>query len=355
MGVLKRKVVRGKSILRQNINRIIAVDWIAQKLLYQFEKLGPLIELLIDINTDSNELVEDLDKPFQYLIIQGSFDPPTTSHIDIISKAIKCHSKLNPSEPIKVILLLSLSHVDKKMDVLKRSLFGYRVEMLEKLFSSLEIKIPISIGLSNVARYIDLIDATKQISANMKKVSFIMGMDVFKKLLDPSYYQMSLEQVLPLIFRADYYIAGRKDVFSKEDFSSYLKKNLDHNFHKNVHFLSLQKSHRFLSASLIRDKYSKNESIQETYIHSTILKYLEENNIYRLTPKWMATKIAIQTVVNLTLTADRDQIIANEVLKRLLPEIKTDISLQEKLISEYKSGKMVEIRKKWTQITNLIS
>jgi nicotinic acid mononucleotide adenylyltransferase len=328
------------------------VEWTAQELLYRFEETGPLIKLMLDINPDFHQIE---DKTYQYLIIQGSFDPPTSSHIDIISKAIDFHSKLKPSTPIKLILLLSLSHVEKKMDALNRSLFGYRVEMLEKLFSSLKLDIPISIGLSNVARYIDLIDAAQQISANSKKISFIMGMDVFKKLLDPSYYTMSLEQALPLIFRAEYYIAGRKDIFSKEEFSTFLNENLDDQFQKYIHFLTLKKTHRFLSASLIREMVSRKETIPESYIHSTILNYLRENNIYQLTPIWMTKKVAIQSVINLTLKADKDQLTAEKILERLLPEIKSDKTLQQKLITEYKSGKKTEIRKKWTQISNLIS
>ncbi|MFW9906840.1 MAG: hypothetical protein ACFFFH_21225, partial [Candidatus Thorarchaeota archaeon] len=135
----------------------------------------------------------------------------------------------------------------------------------------------------------------------------------------------------------------------------FLNENLDDHFQNKVHFISLDESHRFLSASLIREKFSKKESIPETYIHSTILNYLRENNIYQLTPIWIATKIAIQSVVQLTLTADKDQSTAKNILKRLLPEIKSDIALQRKLISEYKSGKKTEIRKKWTKIINLIS
>lgn len=341
--------------MHPKINRIITIEWIAQKLLYRFNNSGPLIELILDIVPDSLQLNKDTNKLSQYLVIQGSFDPPTSSHIDIISKAIDLHSKLNPSGTIKVLLLLSLSHVDKKMDVLNHSLFGYRIEMLEKLFTSLEFKVPISIGLSNVARYIDLINAAYQISPNMNKISFIMGMDVFKKLLDPIYYSTPIEQVLPNIFRADYYIAGREDVFSKEEFDTFLNTHLDHQFHKNTLFLSLQKSHRFLNASLIREKYSKNEFIEEFYIHSTILKYLKENNIYQLTPKWIATKIAIQSVVDLTLTAGKDQIIASKILNQFLPEIYNNDQLQQKLISEYQSGKNVEIRRKWNQLINLSS
>ncbi|MFX1283840.1 MAG: hypothetical protein ACFFB5_09295 [Promethearchaeota archaeon] len=339
----------------QNIERIVRVEWIAQELLQRFETSGPLIETIIDIFPDNVQIKEETYKPSHYLIIQGSFDPPTLSHIDLISKAIDHRFKLDPSDKFKVILLLSLSHVDKKINVINRSLLGYRVEMLETSFSYLKPKIPISIGLSNVARYIDLIDATQQFSINVKKISFIMGMDVFKKLLDPYYYSKSLDQVLPLIFRADYLIAGREDVFSREEFNIFLNEHLHHQFHKNIHFLSMPKSYRFLNATAIREKYSKKQSIQETYLHSTVKKYLEKNNIYYLTSKRIATKIAIQLVVHLTLTAGKDQLTAIKILEQLLPEIESDTSLQQKLISEYKIGKKGEIRKKWIQISNLIS
>ncbi|MFX1515186.1 MAG: hypothetical protein ACFFC6_02675 [Promethearchaeota archaeon] len=336
------------------IERTITVEWMAQELLHRFQTSGPLIKVILDVIPDLLR-PDEINKPSQYLIIQGSFDPPTTSHIDIILKAIDLHSKLNPSDSIRVLLLLSLSHVDKKVDVLNRSLFGYRIDMLEKLFSSLKLEVPISIGLSNVARYIDLIDAARQISFNINKISFIIGMDVFKKLLDPSYYSNSLEQVLPLIFRADYYIAGRADVFSKKEFDSFLNSQLNDKFYKHIHFLSLKKTHRYLNASLIRDRYSKKESIQDTHLHSTISKYLEKNNIYQLTPNWIATKIAIQLVVHLTLTTEKDQIIAIEILKRLLPEIEGDSQLQQTLISEYQAGKANEISKRWNQLFSLIS
>ncbi|MHA2203938.1 MAG: hypothetical protein ACW991_09635, partial [Candidatus Hodarchaeales archaeon] len=107
--------------------------------------------------------------------------------------------------------------------------------------------------------------------------------------------------------------------------------------------------------TLIRERYSKKQPIQETSVHSTITKYLEKNNIYKLTPEWMATKITIQSVIDLTLTAGKDQKIATEILKRLLPEIKSDIHLQQKIITEYQSEKKMEITKRWNQLISLTS
>lgn len=340
--------------LLQNLERIIRVEWIAQELKQRFEKFGPLIEPVINIIPDDFPIEEEDSNSYNYLIIQGSFDPPTSSHIELLSKAIKLRSDINPSDKNKIILLLSLSHVDKKLNVLNRSLLGYRVEMLEDLFSSLKLKTPITIGLSNVARYIDLIDAAHQSYTNIRSLTFIMGMDVFKKLLDPSYYSKSLEQVFPLIFRADYFIAGREDVFSEEDFVLFLNSQLSSEYHKNIHFLSTPKSYRFLNATSIREKYSKKQPSQEAYTHSAIRKYLENNNIYRLTSKWIATKIAIQSIVQLALEAGKDQIIATEILRQLLPEIISDIQLQQQLITEYRTEKNTQITERWTQLINLL-
>ena len=77
--------------------------------------------------------------------------------------------------------------------------------------------------------------------------------------------------------------------------------------------------------------------------------------MYQATPKWIATKIAIQSVVQLTIAAGKDQIKAIKILERLLPEIEGDIHLQQKLISEYQSEKNTEINKKWNQLISLIS
>lgn len=336
------------------MERLFKVEWTAQELLKRFEKSGPLIEPIINITPYNASDEEFISKPTNYLIIQGSFDPPTTSHIEILSKAISFRLNMDPSEAIKVMFLLSLSHVDKKLNVLNRSLLGNRVEMLKDLLPSLKLKLPIIIGLSNVARYIDLIKAINHSFNDLKDIFFIMGMDVFKKLLDPIYYSKSLEEVLILIFKADYIVAGREEVFTKEEFDSYLINHLPTKYHKKVHFLSLPESYRFLNATSIRERYFRNQPVENKYIHSTIRKYLENNNIYNSTSKWIATKIAIQTVVQLTLEADLDQIIAIKILRNLIHDIQDNASLQKQLIDDYRTEKNTEISKRWEKLLTLI-
>lgn len=339
----------------QKLEKIIKVEWKAQELQYQFEKSGPVIKPLIRVDTNNVRIKEGVQRPSNYLVIQGSFDPPTLSHLELLSKAIDLRSNINPLDSIEIIILLSLSHVDKKLNVLSRSLLGYRVEMLENLFDNFKLTTPITIGLSNVARYIDLIKAVQQSFKNIKTISFIMGMDVFKKVLDPNYYIKPLEEVLPDIFSADYFVAGREEVFSKNDFSQFLNKHLPKIFHQKIHFLSLRRHFRFLNATLIREKFSKKQPVQEVSVHPAILKYLKKNNLYRSSSEWLATKIAIQTVIQITLDAGKKEITAIEILKCLLPEIERDTLLQQRLINEYQTEDNTEIFKRWNQLLKLIS
>lgn len=339
----------------QNLEKIIKIEWKAQELQQRIKKSGPSIEPLITISQDDIHTAKESLKPSNYLFIQGSFDPPTLSHLELISLAINLQSNIDPMDSINVVILLSLSHVDKKFSVLKRSLLGYRVEMLEALFKHLEFKIPITIGLSNVSRYIDLIKATHQTFNNIKKLSFIMGMDVFKKLLDPFYYSQALENVLPIIFKANYHIAGREDVLSKKQFTTFLNDNLPEIYHDKIHFLSLPKEHQFLNSTTIREIYSEKQPVPEMSIHPAIEKYLTKNNLYRSTSKWLATKIAIQLITKLTLEAGKSQKYAIKTFKHFFSEIERDTEIQQKMINEYKTEENVEISKRWQTLKKLIS
>ncbi len=341
--------------LHKKLENVIQVEWKAQELQKQFEKSGPLIKPLIRMFPKDIHLEKGSVPPSNYLIIQGSFDPPTLPHLDLLLKAIDLCLSKNPSEPIKVVILLSLSHVDKKLNVLDRSLLGYRVEMLEVLFNSSKLPYPITIGLSNVARYIDLIKAVQHFFNDIKKISFIMGMDVFKKVLDPIYYIKPLEDVFPKIFEADYFIAGREGVFSEDDFYFFVQDKLPDYLLEKVHFLSLPNQFKLINASQIRDYLSKKQVNEEVNVHPDVLEYLKKHNMYQTTPEWQATKIAIQTVIQLTLEAEKNQIAAIKILNHFLPIIKSDEILQQKLIKEYQLEEKKEIIERWNQLSKLIS
>ncbi|MHA2328795.1 MAG: hypothetical protein ACXACR_09785, partial [Candidatus Hodarchaeales archaeon] len=252
-------------------------------------------------------------------------------------------------------ILLSLSHVEKKFNVLERSLLGNRVILLEKLFSELELPVPVTIGISNVARYIELIQAIRDKITNIETISFIMGIDVFKKVLDQNFYSKPMIDALPMIFKADYFVAGRNETFSKESFFTFLNTNLITKFHEKIHFIPMPLSFRSLSATSIREKFSTNKFPTENSIHPTILKYLTENNLYESSTQMIASKIAIQSIVQLTLDAEEDFKTAKEILRQILAEIATNDLLAKRLLEEYRIDENKEIHKRWKKLLKAIT
>ena len=187
----------------KSFNRIINIEWKAQKLIKEQNKIGPTIESITRIQFDG-KIIQDSDfNSYSLICMQGSFDPPTLSHIELLNKAIQLQQKLNQDKQVYLVILLSLSHVEKQLNAIERSLLGYRIEMLELLFYKLRLNVSVDIAISNVARYIDLKEAIKKRYYNVIP-SFIMGIDVFKKLFDPLYYSQSIESTLPSIFEVKY-------------------------------------------------------------------------------------------------------------------------------------------------------
>jgi nicotinic acid mononucleotide adenylyltransferase len=206
----------------EKYHKYFEIEWKAQILQKKFKNEGPIIEIL----TAPSSYVKNLSKNthtsqgLHYLIIQGSFDPPTVPHLTLISKSVEILSKQHDQDSIRVIVLLSLAHVEKIPNVLRRSLLGERVEMIEYLLEEFDLNVPIMVGLSNVARYIDLNKAAKKSLEKLDSLTFITGMDVFKKIFDSDYYSSSLDKVLPDVFKAKFIVASRNDIIGQEQFNN---------------------------------------------------------------------------------------------------------------------------------------
>ena len=335
-----------------NIKRIFDFEWEAQILQNQLKVKGAQIIPLIQISQVnlSTEKLEIMPNP---LIMQGSFDPPTLSHIKLLMDAIKLHKNAFPSNFVDLFILLSISHVDKSLNVTNHSLLGYRIEMLEALFQDLLLPIRIRIGFSNVARYIDLIEAC-EVSLKVSNPSFIMGMDVFKKVLESSYYSEPLEEILPLIFRAIYYVGGRGNIFSENEFSQFLSHHtfLLKKYMKRIIFVPMSEKFRNQNATQIRKNYANNVLNQKIQTHRAISKYLSNYNIYSQSSENLSLSISIQTLVRLAIKTEVNKQSTYAILNDILTQIKEKKSVQKKIIKEYDKGKNEELYKKWKRLIN---
>ncbi len=336
----------------ENYHDIMRIEWYAQSLQKKYEKDGPLIKLLNGSSTN--------DKPegCNYLIIQGSFDPPTFPHMKLINKSINRSLKKHSLETIRLVILFSLAHVEKKPDVLNHSLIGERVEMIQYLIENKVFQVPVFVGISNAARYIDLVEAVNKCFRNIGSMTFITGMDVFKKVFDPKFYSSSLNTVIPKVFEANFLVAGRNEIILQDDFDSFLNKELKkyHEYLDQVEFIIMPKHLRFSNATQVRRKLSKNQLQNHSILPTSIIEYLKRDNLYLPNSKKLVMRIIIQTSVKLAIEAEMNYSTSVFIFNILIKEILESDSFIPQVKDEYLSDLLEEkhyLNKRWKQLQEL--
>jgi nicotinic acid mononucleotide adenylyltransferase len=328
------------------------IQWYAHSLHKKYEKDGPLIKLLNGLSTN------DESEGYNYLIIQGSFDPPTFPHMKLITNSINRSLKKHSIETIRLVILFSLAHVEKKPDVLNHSLIGERVEMLQYLTENNGFKVPVYIGISNAARYIDLVKAVKKYFRNIGSMTFITGMDVFKKVFDPKFYSRSLNMVIPKIFEANFLVAGRNEIILQDDFETFLNKELKEypEYLDQVEFIIMPKQLRFSNATQVRRKLSKNQLPNHSILPTSVIEYLKKDNLYLPNSKKLVMRIIVQTSVKLAIEAEMTYSPSVFIFNILIKEILDNDSLIQLVIDEYLSdfsSEKLYLNKRWKQLQEL--
>jgi len=265
-----------------DLQKVVGIEWNAQRIVLERPKIGPRIVLVNEIRTN---LLIDSDA---ILVMQGSFDPPTMSHIELIKSAVKKFEELFSNKRLHLLLLLSLSHVEKSLELTSRTILSSRVEMLELVLSKVEFDVPISIGISNVARYLDLIEALKTLK-DFSRIGFILGMDVFRKIFDQKYYVEPLEEVLPKIFSVNYFVAGRENIQTVDQFEKMIREYLDQykRLEERIHYVSLPEAVRPISSSFIRNDFRKGREIEKYYLPKSVQKYIVKHKLYTDDYSWI--------------------------------------------------------------------
>ena len=94
--------------MNERLKSLFKIEWEAQKLLHEIKTTGPQIKSITTINPPHSRRSKE---SINYLIIQGSFDPPTIAHIALLKRAIKLLEKNNPNSTYHIFfLLLQLSY-----------------------------------------------------------------------------------------------------------------------------------------------------------------------------------------------------------------------------------------------------
>ncbi len=280
------------------LENLIYIEWIAHLLLKNKIKTGPKIKILDKSSyTFSDKLLLDSDTNF--LIMQGSFDPPTMAHLELIKKVLDMNDVLKGKKGYHILILLSLAHVEKKLDVTKSCLFGYRFEMLDLLFSKKNMPYNISFGLSNEARYVDLIDAFPK--TLLGSIEFIVGTDVFQKILNQSFYSTPLEDLYEKIFAVNYYVVGRNNLVKPDQFNNWLSSIIANNLMIQNHIRFIKVPHKFqkISSTAIRTKIKNGEVPRNAELSPKVRKYILSNFLYSSNLNWITFQTIIYESINI--------------------------------------------------------
>jgi nicotinic acid mononucleotide adenylyltransferase len=320
-----------------DFERIIEIEWLAQHILHEYPKQGPIIEVIKQGNSFNISLIKD-----QYdhlLVIQGSFDPPLLSHVKLIEGALTIHQSKFPSSSVALVILVSLSHVEKELNILSHSLLGFRVIMIEKLLKELGLTVPWMIGISNVARYIDLTIAIKDFFSEQQIITYVMGTDVFTKLLHQKYYSKPIENILPLIFTTYYLVAGRKAIGTQNDFESFLRDipfTLQQSQEEKLLFFSLPENLRFLNSTEVRRRLSQDPKTLIASIPSPVMNFLQTTHLYSQRSLIMIKQIIIQICVKWAVTKELKQEICVKNVNGIMNELTQDSQLYSLILDQYR-------------------
>ncbi len=314
------------------INHIFEIEWKAQHLLHDYNQQGPLIQLISDeFSTNNTNL----------LVVQGSFDPPLISHEELIHEAIKVFRKSISKRNIVLLLLFSLSHVEKQIDIQKNSLLGYRVLMVKELLSfiSSEEKIPFMLGISNVGRYYELTSGINRKFPNLSSINYIVGTDVFAKIFNPTYYEKQLEEVLTDIFRSNYIVAGRGDNASADDFDLFLNSvNIPSEFLKQIFFINLSPNIRYESSTNVRKQLSIDQNSKIASVPRNVMSFLRDNHLYSKELEILIPEFIVQTTTKLAINNGLSQEKCLKFIHKLIQEVKDKKEFRNRVIEEFHNG-----------------
>lgn len=329
---------------------IIEIEWKAEEIKHQYNDQGPK---LVVIKRFNQKEIHTKSKQ-HFLVIQGSFDPFTQSHQCLIQRSIEKLKEIYPNQRYSLFILFSLAHVEKIRNLEDQTLFGIRIKMLEEFILNETFDLPITIAISNVAKYIDLINAfNKEFKNSIQTIQFCMGTDVFKKIFDQKYYDKPLKSLLSSIFIAKYFVAGRETTYEEKDLLIFLRDNVQDKEHiiNKIYYLEMPEKLRYVSSTENRQNL-RDGDIQSTTLPQQIKDYLSKDNSYQKNLTTLTSEIIIQSLIrySIGLSIPLKEFSANCVL--FINSIINKKDLSNKIIEEYKQQKDITLLERWTQYLN---
>lgn len=159
--------------------------------------------------------------PKRLIILDSSFNPPTTAHLAMVTSALRSYASDASSTPesdgipadARVLLLLSVENADKKP---KPASFAHRLCMMEALashiYSSSLTSVDIGVAKQPYFHEKSAAIASSGAYSSDTQQTFLAGYDTLIRILNPKYYPEGMQTSLdPFFERAKLRVVMRTD------------------------------------------------------------------------------------------------------------------------------------------------
>lgn len=212
-------------------------------------------------------------------VLQGSFDPLTVAHEALIDGAL--------GQGLDAILVLvPTAHFHKGISLEENSSIADRALVLEEYVRGRE---RLDLGLSNVRRFVDLIDPVRRTYGTDVRLSFIFGLDIFEMVLDRKYYD-HYEEAMGRLFKEEVLVAGRSGrTVSDLHLPAWME--------GSVREFSLPQPRGEVSSTLVRT-VRRSGGDCAPYLPDVIRSWIERRGLYRDSARYPMTVRVIETFVD---------------------------------------------------------
>ncbi|MEK6977284.1 MAG: CinA family protein [Candidatus Hydrothermarchaeota archaeon] len=216
-------------------------------------------------------------------VLQGSFDPLTVAHEALIDGALK--EGLD-----RALILVPTAHFHKDVALEENSSIADRGLVLEEYVRGRD---GVDLGLSNVRRFVDLIDPVREAYGTGVRLTFVFGLDIFEMVLDRKYYD-HYEEAMGRLFKEEVLVAGRfgknvEDLLEGDAPPAWME--------GGVREFSLPQPLGEVSSTLVRT-VRRSGGDCAPYLPDVILSWIERRGLYRDSAKYPMTVRAIETFVD---------------------------------------------------------
>ncbi len=212
-------------------------------------------------------------------ILQGSFDPMTVAHEALIDGALE--------EGLDAVLILvPTAHFHKGVSPRENSSIADRALVLEEYVQGRD---RVDLGLSNIRRFVDLIDPVRRAYGTGVRLTFVFGLDIFEMVLDRKYYD-HYEEAMGRLFKEEVLVAGRSGrTVSDLHLPAWME--------GGVREFSLPQPLGEVSSTLVRT-VRRNGGDCAPYLPYVIRSWIERRGLYRDSARYPMTVRAIETFVD---------------------------------------------------------